>query len=149
VTALYRYGAMAWIWRVVIAAALIGGGGVALLAVQSADPGLLIFTLILVAPALFFGAVFVVQVDRHADTSLAVQTLIFWRRRLDGARLRTPRLRQMAQADSRPIYAPRVWIPVRGSLPLYIDLLGTIADRGTFGATFGIAASALPPAAVS
>jgi len=136
---------MAWIWRVMIAAALTGGGGLALLAVQFADPGLLLIALPLVAPALFFGAVLVVQVDRHPDSSLRVQTLVFWRRRLDAARLGAPRVREMAQDDMLSVYAPRVWIPVRGSLPLYLDLLGTIADRRTFSATFGIAASALPP----
>lgn len=145
---LYRYGAMTWFWRAVIAAALAGGAGVALLAVQSADPGLLIFTLIMVIPALFFGAVFVVQIDCRTDSSLAVQTLIFWRRRIDSTRLGAPRLRQLAQTNSRAVYAPRVWIPVRGSLPLYIDLLGTIADRSAVSATFGIALSALPPAAI-
>ena len=143
-TTLYRYGALAWIWRVLIAAALAGGGGLALLAVRFADPGLLLIALPLVAPALFFGAVLVVQVDRRSDTSLHVQTLIFWRRRLDSTRLGTPRLRQMAQAEFGAIHAPRVWIPVRGALPLYIDLLGTIADRRTFSTTFGIPASRLP-----
>lgn len=144
-TTLYRYGAMAWIWRVVIAAALTGGGGLALLAVRFADPGLLLIALPLIAPALFFGAVLVVQVDRQSDTSLRIQTLLFWRRRLDVARLGAPRLREMAQGDMLSVYAPRVWIPVRGSLPLYLDLLGTIADRRSFSVTFGIAVSSLPP----
>ncbi len=149
VTTLYRYGAIAWVWRLMIAVALLGGGGAVLLGLQLAAPALVLFGLVLVAPALFFGAVLVVQVDRRADASLEVKTLIFWRRRIEGARLGAPRVRQNAQNDWGPIYAPRVWIPVRGALPLYIDLLGTITERRTFGATFGLSGAQLPATSAS
>lgn len=141
---LYRYGPIAWVWRVVLLIAIAAGVASVVLGVRLGSFALGLSGAILLAPSLFFGAVLAVQVDRVDGGVLQVQTLMFWRRRVAVTRLGAPRLRQTAEGDAGSFYAPRAWIPVRGSVPIYIDLLGRIADRRAFGAVFGLTGSQLP-----
>jgi hypothetical protein len=141
---LYRYGIIAWVWRVVILGALLGGGAAIAIGAQLMSGALVAFGSVLVAPALFFGAVLAVDVQLESPDSLRVQTLIFWRRRVSRPDLGAPRVKTTAAGTTGPIHAPRAWIPVRGTLPIYFDLLGTIPDRRAFGAMFGLSASSLP-----
>jgi hypothetical protein len=134
---LYRYGLLAWFWRTLIALGL-GGGGLCLAnGVVAADLGLAATGLPLLLPAVFFGGVVATSIDRLPGDRLAVGTLLGWRRTLPIARLGVPRRHTTAYADSTRIYAPRLWQPVRGRLPVYLDLLATIPDRRAFEAVFG------------
>ncbi len=141
---LYRYGAIAWVWRLFIAAALLGGGTLAVAGTRLGSVTLLCMGGIIVAPALFFGSVLVVSLDREGASVIRIGTLLFWKRTIAINQLGAPRVRRLAQSNYGYIYAPRVWIPVRGALPIYVDLLGTIADRGAFAALLGVPGSAIP-----
>lgn len=92
----------------------------------------------LLMPALFFGAAVAVRVDRPGEEEIVVSTLIFWRRRIPLKRLGVARLRTHAQGDMGPMWAPALWIPVKGGLPLYLDLLAKIPDRSRFRKTFQV-----------
>ncbi len=141
---LYRYGAIAWVWRIVILGALLAGGAAIVLGAQLASLTLIAMGSVLVAPAWFFGAVLAVEVQHDATDVLRIQTLLFWQRRVARGDLGIARVKRTAAGYSGPINAPRVWIPVRGALPIYIDLLGNISDRRAFGALFGLTASSIP-----
>ncbi|MEZ4425838.1 MAG: hypothetical protein R3E98_20755 [Gemmatimonadota bacterium] len=125
---LYRYGALAWVWR----AFLLGGlGGVVLLvglALRSGASWPLGVAVPLALPLVLAGVV-AVRIDRQEDGRLAVTTLSGWRRRIARERLGRPRVRRSAQGTLTRFDAPRAWIPVRGGLPLYVDLLADIPDR--------------------
>ena len=122
---LYRYGPIAWFWRAIIALGLLAG-------MACIAAGVVVPAIPIVVPALFFGLVVVVRVDRIGD-ALDVRTLL-WRRYVPRARLGSARRREYAQSEAGPIHAPRLWVPVRGGLPLYFDLLASIPDRGAFEA---------------
>lgn len=141
---LYRYGAIAWVWRLLIAGALLGGGTLAVAGARLGSVALLCMGGILVAPALFFGSVVVVSLERESPGVLRIGTLLFWQRTITINQLGAPRVRRLAQSHSGSIYAPRVWIPVHGALPIYIDLLGTIMDRAAFASLLGVPGSAIP-----
>lgn len=141
---IYRYGPMAWVWRVPMLAALAAGAVCVLAAVFRFELELVVVAAPLVLPSLFFGRVVAHRVDRLEDGELLVTTLLFQRRRVARPDLGTPRLREFAQGDVGPMYAPHAWIPVRHRLPIYLDLLAEIPDRPAFGNAFGINTSALP-----
>lgn len=143
-TTLYRYGPMAWVWRVLMLAALAAGAYCTQVAVFQSEPILVAVAAPLVLPALYFGRVVAHRVDRLEDGELLVTTLLFQRRRAARSDVGTPRLREFAQGDVGPIYAPHAWIPVRHRLPIYLDLLAEIPDPAAFGNAFGISTSALP-----
>lgn len=137
-TPLYRYGAAAWVWRVLIA---FGIGAGILLAVLGARLGSWSIALIgvpLLVPALFFGAVVVVRVDPIDPGSLSVRTLLFWRRTLRLGDLGRARLRTRVESDFASLHAPRIWVPVARGLPLYLDLLAEIPDPREFQRVFGV-----------
>ena len=87
---IYRYGRIAWVWRVAGGAALAGG-------------------LFLLSLALRFGT-----------------------RRIPRAALGSPHLRLTAGGTFEQIPSPRIWVPVRRSLPAYFDLLAEIPDLDAF-----------------
>ena len=73
---------------------------------------------------------------RDGDRLLVV-TLSGLLRRIDCARLGVPTRRTKAYNEGVAVHAPRLWMPVRGGLPLYVDLLGTVPDRRGFERVFG------------
>jgi hypothetical protein len=136
---LYRYGWMAWVWRPLLLL-FIGGGMVNLPLVLEGELGAAVLAAILLAPALFFGLAVATRIDQQAAGELRVWTLIGWRRRLKSERLGVPTLRLRYQTRQGAIAAPAVWVPVRGGLPVYVDLLGEIPDRRALQQTLQIPA---------
>ena len=136
IVALYRYGALAWFWRGLIALGGLGGGALSVAAVRGAAPELVLIAAPLLVPGLFFGCVVATRVDRVGDT-LCVVTLLGWRRRVRIDHLGVPRRKTFAYGEGARIHAPRLWQPVRGGLPVYLDLLATIPDRRSFERVFG------------
>lgn len=134
-TPLYRYGALAWFWRLLIALALTAGAALLGFAVHFRSPAFVAMALPLVAPALFFGWVLATAIERREE-QLRVSTLLFAVRRIPLDRLGRPRLRLRATAVTHQVDAPRLWVPVRGRLPVYIDLLAGVPDPAAFRAVF-------------
>lgn len=132
---LYRYGALAWVWRALIALALTGGGALLAFAVHFRSAGFVAMALPLLAPALFFGWVLATSIERRGE-HLRVGTLLFAVRRIPLDRLGRPTLRLRATAVTHQVDAPRIWVPVRGRLPLYIDLLARVPDPAAFRDVF-------------
>ena len=129
---IYEYGALAWFWRVPMLAFVL----LAVLCLYAWSESLAVWVLIaalaLLAPTAFFGSVVVVTADRLDDGDLDVRTLLFLRRRVRTSDLGAPRVRVRYHSLPYRLYAPRVWLPVKGGLPLYFDLLGRMPDRQAF-----------------
>lgn len=134
---LFRYGWIAWIWRPLILLAGVGGGILLALSVLKGSWGQLATSMPLLLPAGFFGLVVAVRIDRGSDGVIRVVTLSFWRRRIAATRIGRPKFRENAQTDYGSIHAPRLWVSVKGGLPIFIDLLGDIPDKGAFRKVFG------------
>jgi len=128
---LYEYGWIAWVWRAFIAVGLAAGGFLLIAGARDGAPGLILTGLPLVVPSLYFGVVLATRID-EAGSDLLVSTLLFWRRRVARDRIRPGIVRTHAQSNSGPIYAPRSFVPVRGGLAIYVDLLATIPDKRRF-----------------
>ncbi|MBL8987214.1 MAG: hypothetical protein JNJ80_13150 [Gemmatimonadetes bacterium] len=93
------------------------------------------------APGLFFGLVVVVAIDRLDGDRISAESLLFWWRSLPRERLGPGKVYLYARGRvGRRWYAPRAWVRVRGSLPLYVDLLGQIPNRKALAAALGFAA---------
>lgn len=125
---LYRYGALAWLWRALL---LLGGGG-GLVFLPEAITGSIAAAaavLVLCGPVWFFGTVVAVRIDRASDGTLAIRTLIGGRRSVAADRIGPARLRLRYHTRSGPIKAPAAWVPVQGGLPVYVDLWAEIPDR--------------------
>jgi hypothetical protein len=132
---LYRYGLLAWFWRVLLAIALAGGG--ALIGFAFGGSWTLVWVALpLLLPAWFFGTVVATRVVRDGEV-LHVATLLGWPRRVRLDRLGAPKRYRVAYGETTSCHAPRLWQPVRGTLPLYLDLLATIPDRRAFEQVFG------------
>lgn len=125
---LYRYGWMSWVWRPLLLL-FISGGAVILPHALAGSLSAAGMALILLTPALYFGLVVAVRIEQQTEEELRVRTLIGWCRHLKCDRLGEPRLRMKCQTRQGSIPAPSVWVPVRGGLPVYVDLLGEIPDR--------------------
>lgn len=134
---LFRYGWIAWIWRTLILLAGVGGGTLLVHSVLKGSWGLFATSMPVLLPAVFLGLVVAVRIDRGSDGVIRVVTLSFWRRRIVAKRIGRPKFREHAQTDYGSLHAPRLWVPVKGGLPIFIDLLGDIPDKGTFGKVFG------------
>lgn len=132
---IYRYGALAWFWRLLIALALLGGGALTGFAVRFRSAAFLATALPLLAPALFCGFVVATRI-RVESGRLEVGTLLFLRRTFPLAALGRPKVRLRATAVTHQIDAPRLWVPVRGRLPIYLDLYASVPDRAAFEAVF-------------
>jgi len=138
---LYRYGAMAWVWRVLIGLGLAAGAFLTAAGVRLGSPVLILVGLPLWAPGLFFGLVVVVAIDRLDGHRISAESLLFWRRVLPRERLGPGKVFLYARGRvGRRWYAPRAWVGVRGRLPVYVDLLGQVPDRKALAAALGIAA---------
>ncbi len=132
--ALYRYGPVAWIWRLLILAATAGCTAALVAAPTSWQLWLAVAPLLL--PCAFFGYVVADHIDADGER-VHVVTLCCLPRRIARARLGPPKLRQRAYANGHAVHAPRWWVPVRGGLPLHVDLLGTIVDAAAMARVFG------------
>lgn len=141
---IYRYGPMAHVWRLLAGAGLSGGAVLAGLLLREGSWVGLWIGLPLMLPALLLAPMVAVRIDRLADGAIDVRTLAFWRRRITRDRLGKPRLQVYAQATYEGVSAPRIWVPVRGGLPLHVDLLGAIPDRRAFLAVFDLPPGRLP-----
>ena len=142
---IYRYGPAAWVWRLLIVFFLVMGCLNLALALGPGGGGpLFIGAFALLAPALFFGVVVAVRVDRVGRDRLYVYTLLFFRRRLRLDELRPTKVRREYHDEHGVIDVPRLWVSVPRSVPIYLDLLGQIPSRMAFAATFGVPESALP-----
>lgn len=140
---MYRYGPLAWVWRGCIAFGLALGGLAAIGTVLTLNPLLLVAALALLGPACFFGVVLVVRVEGEPDGTLRIDTLMFVRRRISAGRVGRPTVRVKYRTLYADLTAPRVWVPVKGGLPLYVDLLGDIRDREAFFAAIHLRADEL------
>ena len=141
---IYRYGAVAWVWRLLAGAGLAGGVMLAWLTLREGSLVGLWIGLPLALPALVLAPMVAVRVDRLADGRVEVRTLAFWRRRMERRHIGTPRLKVYAQATYSGVSAPRIWVPVAGGLPIHVDLLGQIPDRGAFLKVFSLPPGQLP-----
>lgn len=114
-----------------LAAFLFGGAIFLVFGARTGEPWLFIIAIVLLAPALFFGAVVAVRVDL-GDDQVRVWTLLFWRRRISRTDIGPSR-------ESRPggeSGGAGLWVRVRRGLPIYFDLLATIPDPEAFADTF-------------
>lgn len=141
---IYRYGAIAWIWRILLAGALCGAAGLLGLGIHFGTPIFFLLALILAGPSLFFGGAVATQIDLTDDGRLRVETLIFWRRHLTSEQIGRTRLRKRYETETGSIYAPAVWVRVRGGWPIYLDLLGHIPDRSALAKTFRVPLREIP-----
>jgi hypothetical protein len=93
---LYRYGRIAWIWRILIFG-LLGGAGALIWVGGPTEPALYLVVAPIVLPALFFGHVVATGIVRVGDGTLVVTNLLFLRRRMVRASFGRPRKRPWAQ----------------------------------------------------
>jgi hypothetical protein len=128
---IYRYGGIAWIWRSLGGVALAGGVLLVVLAIRFADWTFVAMAAPLLVPVFALGWMVATRVDAE-DDHIRVWTLGFARRRIARSALGRPHLRLTAGGTFEQIPAPRIWVPVRGGLPVYFDLLAEIPDLGTF-----------------
>jgi hypothetical protein len=127
-TTIYRYGALAWVWRVLMLLGLaLAAPLLALWWRDDAGWGLLAALPLIAPTALLAGAV-AVRIDEAGD-HLDVWTLGGWRRRVARGAVGPGRIREYAQGDLGAVRAPRAFVRVRGGLPIYVDLLADIPDR--------------------
>jgi hypothetical protein len=139
----YEYGALAWVWRALIVL-FVALASLFLVAIGGSAPlASLIGAAALIAPALFFGWVVVVSMEADEAGTLDIRTLLFIRRRIRAADLGAPRARVRYRTETYDLAAPRVWVPVKGSVPLYFDLNARIPDRPRFLAAIRLRASEL------
>lgn len=131
----YRYGALAWFWRLLIALGVLAGGAMVAFAIRFGSPAFLAIAAPLALPALFCGWVVATSVRLDGDR-VRVATLLFVTRSIPCERLGRPRVRLRATVLLHQIDAPRLWVPVRGRAPVYLDLYAEIPDRAAFEAVF-------------
>jgi hypothetical protein len=143
---LYRYGPIAWLWRVLIVGGQAGGWFLVFIGFTSVEFWAYAVAAPLILPGLFFGHVVATQVDILDDGTLTVTTLMGLRRRLMREDLGKPRYYAWAQTEVTQVYAPRAWIPVRGRWPIYLDLMAEIPDRSAFANIFRIKKGDVPRA---
>jgi len=129
---IYKYGTLAWVWRGFIAMGVILAAIFLAASVASWSLWPFVGAVALAAPSLFFGLVVVVRADLIDGQTVLIRTLVFYPRRIALDRLGPSRIRRTYVSDSVEFDAPRVWVPVKGGLPLYFDLLGQIPDRQAF-----------------
>ncbi len=123
---LYRYGHIAWVWRVGIAAAIAVTGASTLLGVSSGDWTLFYVAQPLFLPSMLGGWVTATRIELPpgSDSDLRVRNLLGVSRRIARHRLRGAWKRDTVYGSvGQALPAPRLWVWVRGGLPFYLDLL--------------------------
>lgn len=137
-TTIYRYGWMAWFWRLLIVPMAAGGLLSLWAGVKLDDPWLLVGAVALLGPSYFFGTALAVRIDRIDGSRIRVHTLLFWRRYFDRSAFGVARYRRRHRAENPGRYAPRLWQPIRGHIPIYIDLFGEIPNVEVFRLFFRV-----------
>ncbi len=136
---LYRYGALAWVWRSLGALAVAGFLGLTVLAFKTGTLWPLAVGLPLLLPVVVLFPMVATEITLDPERArLCVRTLAGMSRSIARERIAGHRFRTAATTDSGSVYAPRVWISVRSGLPIYVDLLATIPDRRAFAAALGL-----------
>ncbi len=130
----YRYGWLAWVWRLMGIAALAAVGFLAAMAVKFGSWSFAAMALPLALPLVLLPMV-ATRVEVEGDT-VRVATLAFLTRVVDRRALGRPRARRKATALLTRVHAPRIWVPVRGGLPIYLDLLADVPDPPAFRRVF-------------
>ncbi|MEO0421049.1 MAG: hypothetical protein AAF184_01855 [Pseudomonadota bacterium] len=128
----YRYGALAWVWRAMIAVAIALTAGALLLDLSLGEWGVTYVALPMFVPAVIGGWVTVTRIEVPAGEGkvLEVRNLFGIRRRIKRRRLRGTWKRDTVYGTyGQPLPAPRLWVWVRGGMPLYLDLLAPLVDR--------------------
>lgn len=141
---IYRYGPVAWIWRLLAFAGIAAALALCALAWREAALWPLGVALPLALPAVLLPMV-AVRIEQREPGVIVVQTLAFWRRCLPVSALGAPRLKIYAQGSVGGVDAPRIWVSVRGSWwPIHVDLMGDIPDRKAFLSVFRLPPDQLP-----
>lgn len=135
---IYRYGWVAWIWRLLAGGGVLVAAALAWFAWRENAPAFLAMAVPLALPGLVLAPMVAVRIHLLSDGRVQVRTLAFWRRRIARERLGPVRLKTYAQATVGGVHAPRIWVRVKGGLPIHVDLYGAIPDREAFRKTFGI-----------
>jgi len=135
---IYRYGWLAWVWRLLAVIGFSAAAFLVFLAMRFNDWAFMAMALPLGVPSILLPWVLAVRIDRTANEEIIVTNLFFLRRRIRRESLGRPRVRQTAQAVMSHVPAPRAWIPVRRGWPIYVDLYANIPDPTAFLSFFGL-----------
>ena len=128
---IYRYGWVAWVWRVLVGGWLGASAFLLVIAVHFGDWWLGAGIILVGVPVVVLPWMLAIRIDRTAEEEIVVTNLFFVRRRISRSALGFPRLRLIAHGAVKT-RAPRAWIPVQGGLPIYVDLYGTFPDPVAF-----------------
>lgn len=140
---LYRYGPVAWVWRALGALALGGGALLGVAALRLGEWWLVALALPLVVPVLVLFPMVAVRIELR-DAVLDVATLACVRRRVPRDRIAGHSYRETAAGELTDLYAPRVWVRVRGGLPIHVDLMGRVPDPAALAAALGLPRKLVP-----
>lgn len=136
---LYEYGTLlAWFWRILMLVCIVLAGGFLLAGGLDLQPLALFGAASLLGPIAFFGTVVVARATLVDGNVIEIQTLLLTRRRIPRALLGRPRVRMRYESENARFAAPRAWIPVQGSLPIYVDLQGRIPDKRALALALGL-----------
>lgn len=140
---LYRYGPVAWVWRVLGALALAGGALLVAAAMRLGEWWLALIALPLALPVLVLFPMVATRITLRGGV-LEVTTLAGVRRRVPREHITGHTYRETAAGEFTSLYAPRVWVHVRGGLPIHVDLMGRIPDPSTLSAALGLPKKLIP-----
>ena len=144
---LYEYGGMAWVWRLLAAPLFAGGVLLGLWGALAREYWAVAASVALWGPVPYFFrrvATGLSLVDAHGSEHLQVRTLAGTTRLIPIGALDGSRYSRTATSRAGAVYAPSVWLRVRGASSIYIDLLGTIHDRERLAALIGQPVAKLP-----
>lgn len=128
----YRYGKLAWLWRLLAGLGIAAGALLIFLAFRFGSWVFVASALPLLVPSVTLPWMVAYSIDRLGDDEIEVVNLFGMRRRVSRNDLEKPRFKRTAQATFTHIDAPRAWIGVRGGAPIYVDLYATIPDPAAF-----------------
>lgn len=140
---LYRYGPVAWVWRALGALALAGGALLGAAALRHGEWWLAAIGLPLVVPVVALFPMVAVRIVQ-CGALLEVTTLALIPRRIPRERIAGHSYRETAAGEVSDLYAPRVWVRVKGGLPLHVDLMGVVPDRAALAAALGLPPRLVP-----
>jgi len=129
---IYRYGWIAVVWRVMVGLALAASVLLVLISVRLGEWTFLGIALPLTVPSLVLPWMLAVRIDTVGTDHIVVKNLWFVTRRISREALGPAKVKLTAQGALTHISAPRAWIPVRGTWPIYVDLNADIPDKAEF-----------------
>lgn len=130
--AFYRYGKLAWLWRILAGLGIAGGALLLFFAFRFRSWAFVASALPLLVPSVVLPWMVAYSIDRLDGDQIEVVNLFGARRRVAREDLKKPRFKRTAQGALAHIEAPRAWIGVRGGAPIYVDLYATIPDPAAF-----------------